>query len=242
MTYRLPTTQEWYLAGRGGGTNRLGWCTEAEALEFDWFQENLLGGILGAQIVDAKQANPFGLHGIIGNVFEFIHDTQSAVYSVGNSWAFVASNMSYGFKRRTVFNAAADMGFRVVRDQSQKSTLKRPVVLVPRGAPLSSTAMVQRPTPIPGVRSWSVEFAGQRLLNDGSIASCSSTSGLIATANQSDSVVYLWDSESKFKAALMGLEGRVTDMAFSPDGKRVAATCISIGDAQDNQLRVWDVA
>lgn len=242
MTYRLPTTQEWYLAGRGGGTNRLGWCTEADALEFDWFQENLPVGVSASQEVNAKKANPFRLHGIIGNAFEFSAGMDSTTYRVGNSWAHPTSDIAYGFTQNPTVGAASDMGFRVVRDQSQKPTSQHPVVLVPRGAPLSSTAMVQRPAPIPGVRSWSVEFAGQRLLNNGFITSWSSTSDLIATSNQSDSIVCLWDSEGKFKSALMGLEGRVTDMAFSSDGKRVAATCISIGHTKNNQLRVWDVA
>ncbi len=103
MTYRLPTTHEWYLAGRGGGTNRLGWCTEAEVLEFDWFQENLPEGVLASQGVNAKPANPFGLHGMLGNAFEFSSGARSTAFRVGNSWAQSSSNVGYGFTQNTDF-------------------------------------------------------------------------------------------------------------------------------------------
>jgi len=53
-------------------------------------------------------------------------------------------------------------------------------IRVKRGGPLSSTAIVTEPIPIPGLRSWSVQFAGLNERAGAGLVSCSPNGELIA--------------------------------------------------------------
>lgn len=64
--FRLPTEAQWEYAARAGTTDDL-----EDATEFAWYRQNS-GGVLHP--VGTKKANPWGLHDMQGNVWEWVHD------------------------------------------------------------------------------------------------------------------------------------------------------------------------
>jgi formylglycine-generating enzyme required for sulfatase activity len=70
-TYRLPTEAEWEYACRAGTTTRFySGDDESTLANYEW-----CGGVVGqTQEVGLKQANPFGLHDMHGNVWERCQD------------------------------------------------------------------------------------------------------------------------------------------------------------------------
>lgn len=89
-SYRLPTESEWEYAARGGTTTRYWWG--------DQFQTGKLsckgcGGSWNSKFpaqVGSHAANPFGLHDMNGNVWEWVsdcwHDSYIGAPSDGSSW------------------------------------------------------------------------------------------------------------------------------------------------------------
>lgn len=71
-TYRLLTEAEWEYAARAGTTGRY-WFGEEEVMLNDhaWHRENAEGT---TQPVGQKTANPFGLHDMYGNLWEWVED------------------------------------------------------------------------------------------------------------------------------------------------------------------------
>ena len=88
QNYRLPSESEWEYAARGGNTD---WMLSepSPALEdHAWYIAN---SQKTSHPVAGKKANPFGLHDLYGNVWEWVedcyHDSYAGLHTDGSAWA-----------------------------------------------------------------------------------------------------------------------------------------------------------
>jgi len=151
QSYRLPTNSEWEYAARAGlGMNRFFGIprdevckygnvydvTSNEEFGFEWEHVPCVDGQAVTAPVGSYQPNAFGLHDVIGNVFEWTEDCASPNWrgAPGNGKPWVEGDCSLrGYRgaswitndpyyliesSRFKFAGAreSDLGFRVVRD------------------------------------------------------------------------------------------------------------------------------
>jgi formylglycine-generating enzyme required for sulfatase activity len=70
--YRLPSEAQWEFACRAGGTTQYSFGDDPEKLaDYGWHNRNSQNR---ARAVGLKPANPFGLHDMHGNVWEWCND------------------------------------------------------------------------------------------------------------------------------------------------------------------------
>jgi len=76
--YRLPSEAEWEYACRAGTTTPWSFGADPEAIfDYAWFREH---SKIGLQPVGALEPNPWGLHDMHGNAWEWVEDAFSRSY------------------------------------------------------------------------------------------------------------------------------------------------------------------
>jgi formylglycine-generating enzyme required for sulfatase activity len=148
VTYRLPTEAEWEYPARAGSTTKYSFSDDEAALgEYAWFSINSESR---THVVGGKKANPFGLHDMHGNVWEWVEDCYTDNYNVAHSdgsartsnncaervlrdgaW-FVSPEVLSSARRNRVgpIYQHNGSGFRVVRVLSPARTLITPYLFI----------------------------------------------------------------------------------------------------------------
>ena len=140
-TYRLPTEAEWEYACRGGKSTAYSFGSDATRLkDYAWLRANALNiGETYAHEVGTKQSNPFGLHDMHGNVYEWCSDwpadydssfavdpsgllTGSDRVFRGGCWLSEAADCrsAYRFRFDDPTYRGSDVGFRLALSPSVK--------------------------------------------------------------------------------------------------------------------------
>jgi formylglycine-generating enzyme required for sulfatase activity len=132
--YRLPTEAEWEYAARAGTTTAYSFGDDASQLgRYAWFGEDFATG--SPHAVGQKAPNPWGLHDVHGNVWEWVQDWYGDRYGAaavtdpqgpatgssrvvrGGSWHQTATSWRSSFRKPYEPDyRGISIGFRLARD------------------------------------------------------------------------------------------------------------------------------
>lgn len=110
---RLPTEVEWEHACRAGSRGRWFWGDDArEADAWAWHRGNSGDSV---PPLAAKRSNGFGLHAMLGGVWEWVEGDDGAVLR-GGSWRTALPDIGCGVRRVVAIGErVGDAGFRIAR-------------------------------------------------------------------------------------------------------------------------------
>ena len=134
--YRLPTEAQWEYACRAGTTTAFSFGDDESKLnKYAWFDGNARDEQY-AHKFGLKKPNPWGLHDIHGNVWEWCSDWYGKELSGGidpvgpnggsdrvlrgGSWGRNPSNCRSAYRGHIIPSVRSNLGFRVARSQSVK--------------------------------------------------------------------------------------------------------------------------
>jgi serine/threonine protein kinase/WD40 repeat protein/formylglycine-generating enzyme required for sulfatase activity len=229
--YRLPETKEWEFAARGGGDGDTGWADYKNLTVVGWFSANAMSLPHSGR---EKDANPFGLYDVLGNMWEWTWDERAARHIVrGGAWGADWTTAKFAVRGRPD-GPSSDHGFRVLKEipAKQDSSPATPPLRVRPGQALSANAAVSLPPQLPGLRSWSLEPA-QHTTPITHIVHHPSQE-LIAVGDELGHV-RIWSTRGELRHLLLGHETGITGLAFTRDGERLVSA------SRDGQFRVWKV-
>lgn len=103
------------------------------------------------------------------------------------------------------------------------------------GGPLSATALVTRPTKLPGVISWTIETKAHRALNELTVVRFSPQGHLLAIGDITGTVRMHETESGLLSQVLVGHGDAVRGLAFSEDRKLLASA------SADHTIRIWDL-
>lgn len=140
MLYRLPTEAEWEYACRAGTTSPWSFGEDRSRLgDYAWFVGNVWDlGLKYAQPVGSKLPNPWGLHDMHGNVWEWVQDRLKWFSSASTtdpqgpelgSFRVLRGDSGFGYFARDTRSAVRTGGFPGVREASIGARLLRMVPL-----------------------------------------------------------------------------------------------------------------
>lgn len=101
-------------------------------------------------------------------------------------------------------------------------------------SPLSGFSAMRQPSAVDGVLSWSVHTRHHRQ-SVGHVQF--SPDGKLLATGSDGGTVRLWDAKTRKLKLILSASNIVRDLAFSPDGRYIAATCYEADQAQ-----IWEVA
>ncbi len=117
--YHLPTEVEWEYAARAGTVSTYSFGDNSKQLsEFAWYADSISDRRF-ARAVGEKEANPWGIYDMHGNVWEWVSDWRTEDMGPrirGGSWGSPSSSLrSSNRSAAQVDRRASHIGFRVVR-------------------------------------------------------------------------------------------------------------------------------
>lgn len=113
---RLPEESEWEHACRAGTSGSAFWGVDPEgAGRFAWHAGNSDPDRVPP--LDAKPSNPFGLHAMLGGVWEWTATAEAGARILrGGSWRLRAAELACALRRaEPASRRVADAGFRIAR-------------------------------------------------------------------------------------------------------------------------------
>jgi formylglycine-generating enzyme required for sulfatase activity len=149
QSYRLPSASEWEYAARAGSNNDRAWAADVDACTVGnvadqgaatrypgWTVHNCTDAYVQAAPVGSFDANAFGLHDMLGNVFEWVADCWAENYDGaptdgranregdcsqremrGGSWFTAPSFVRFAYRNRFASDyRSSSVGFRLVRE------------------------------------------------------------------------------------------------------------------------------